>query len=108
MSNWEMIMTIVCFCLGLRAITDDNKIGFPIREFFLDRYHLPFIGLIASPLILCCTCMASIWGTVIFWWIHLIHLNQSFFLVPLDEWVFCCMASAFFNGFFWSLFEKLK
>jgi len=103
MVEYFCLMAVVSlFCLGLRSITDDGMIGYPIRSFFKENY--PTLG---KPVVLCSTCMSSIWGTVIFWGYTLSRssdvLWQSFFL-----WIGIAVSAAFLNSLLWSVYERLK
>jgi|TARA_R100000093_G_C1945099_1_gene74000 uncharacterized membrane protein YeiH len=91
----EIVIVISAFCLGLRKITDTEMIGYVLRDLALNR--LPI--LIAKPLILCCACMASIWGTIIYW---------SFYANSIWEWIFCIIAASFINSVLWDLGEWIK
>jgi hypothetical protein len=82
-------MVISLFCLGLRAVTDKDKIGYPLR---LLGEKIPFN--LGKPLITCCTCMASVWGTVIYW----VFYHNSY-----QEWILVTISASFFNSIFWGL-----
>tara|TARA_B100000686_G_C16634917_1_gene886758 strand:- start:249 stop:545 length:297 start_codon:yes stop_codon:yes gene_type:complete len=86
----EIIVVISAFCLGLREITDVDKIGYPLRKIAQEK--LPLI--IAKPLILCCACMASIWGTIIYW---------IFFANTIQEWILVTIAASYLNSILWDL-----
>jgi len=108
MSLFGTIAIVSLFCLGLREITDQGRIGFPIRLFFLRKW-MPFW--IARPLIACCPCLASFWGTAIYWtiWcfqsdVNVLSISQlevAFELKELFRWVAVCMSASFVNAFFW-------
>lgn len=62
--------------------------GTPVPEKFTqERTHWIF-----KPLWGCPPCMSSIWGTAIYW---------IFFAVSIQEWVVCCVASAFVSAYLW-------
>lgn len=113
----------VLFCLGWRTVTDEGQLLYFIRKFFEDnqadlehkevqldfdkssdlirqiRRHklLYFIG---KPLVMCITCMASIWGTVIY-----LHFNwQSF---GISELLINCICASFIQTFIYKLYVKL-
>lgn len=93
-------------CLGIRMITDDHKIGYPIRDFFIKNYDkIPFK--LADPLMLCVACMASIWGSLIFWSLW-VFFDGYFNWFDLFQWVSCCLVTSFVNGFTWALFELVR
>ena len=91
----EIIVVISAFCLGLREITDEGKIGDPLRKFAQDRLPL----MIAKPLILCCACMASVWGTIVYW---------VFFANSIEEWILVTVAASYVNSVLWDLGEWIN
>ena len=81
------------FIAGFRAITDgsekkpdDQKIFYFLRKFFAK--HFPVIG---KPIILCSWCMASVWGSVTYFFIALALRNYSSvidtYLATLFFWI---------------------
>jgi hypothetical protein len=93
-----VICSISAFCLGWRMITSEGMILGWLREWCIEHmYHF-----IAKPFILCITCMASIWGTVIFWCFDAC-LNIHVDVFTLLEWILCCVVCAFINTFVWQL-----
>lgn len=123
-----MIITLfftVAFCLGWRIITDEGNLLYFVRKPFEDipnqlerneelyilfktpivknRIKLLKIKLyFAKPFILCITCFASIWGTVVFITLNGIDLNH----VPLL--IINCISASFIQTYIWIAFEKLK
>ena len=93
------IALISIFCLGWRTITDEGKILYFLRK--------PFENLkgwkqeVMKPVILCCACMASVWGTVIYW----IFNYGEFAVIGIVSWIVCVVAASFVNSFGWSLLE---
>jgi hypothetical protein len=85
----EITMVISLFCLGLRAVTDKGKIGYPLR---LLGEKIPLN--LGKPLITCCTCMASVWGTIIYW---------SFYHNSYKEWILVTISASFFNSILWGM-----
>jgi len=85
---------ISAFCLGLRTITDEGKLLHSLRRFAENK--LPI--LIGKPLILCCACMASVWGTIIYWW---------FFANSIEEWILVVVAASYVNATMWDLGELI-
>ena len=98
---FQLIAVISLFCLGLRAITDDGMIGFPLREYFLDNH--PGIG---KPIILCTTCMSSLWGTAIFW-PNVLSL-QAFSPSMIPTWIAVCVSASFVNSLLWAYYESIN
>ena len=92
MENTQIIFTLfatVVFCLGWRMVTDENQLLYFLRKpfeklgdevenqkFILADYkskrnYFKLIWLqvwyyITKPVIICITCMASVWGAVVF------------------------------------------
>ena len=100
MNYFEMIAIVSLFCLGLRAITDNGMIGYPIRKYFLDR--MSYWG---KPIVLCATCMSSFWGTIIYWGYELSN-NQIVYAGNIVEWLGIAISSAFVNAIFWEYYQK--
>ncbi len=102
MIYFELIATISLFCLGLRAITDDGMIGYPIRQYFMT--YFPVAG---KPLVLCSTCMSSIWGTLIYWGSYIYSgeplTGQSIFM-----WLGVVFSAAFVNSVLWAYYESIN
>lgn len=106
-----IISMISLFCLGLREVTDDidgGRIGYPIRKWFVD--YTPIW--VMKPVIVCCACMASFWGTIIYW-LCFLHYNADNLLQHLKEWetyvlwIFCCVVSSYINTVLWMVRNKL-
>ena len=58
------------------------------------------VAYIMKPFILCVTCMSSIHGTFIYWWIAPVFDPQV--------WLISIIAAAFVNSILWMSFEKLS
>ena len=108
MGYWYLISIISGFCLGLRMVTDDYKVGHPLRAYAEQKLLSGKLSkYIADPLILCCACMASLYGTIIYWTIQFyfgFHITAATF----GFWILICFTCSFINGFVWSLFEIIK
>ena len=98
---FSMIAVISMFCLGLRAITDEGMIGYPIRKFFQDKFFT-----IGKPLILCITCMSSFWGTVIYWSNMAAQGPIGWHMFP--DYVGITISCAFINGLLWEYFQSIN
>ena len=98
---FELILIVSLFCLGLRAVTDDGMIGYPIRKFALDNF--PVLG---KPIVLCSTCMSSFWGTVIFWGLSLQASAYDHYMIA--SWLGVCISSAFVNSVLWAYYESIN
>jgi len=102
---WTITM-ISIFCLGLREITDDvdgGRIGYPIRSWFVNNTPV----WVMKPVIVCCACMSSFWGTIIYFLVAY-YCNVDFkdartYLL----WVFSCVSSSYINTVMWVLRNKL-
>jgi hypothetical protein len=107
MSFTELIVAISLFCLGLREVTDEidqGRIGYPIRRWFIDQEWIPLF--IAKPIILCVACMASFWGSIIYWSIVYYQSNNFDFIsdpMTYIKWIFCCTSASFVNTLFWTI-----
>ncbi len=99
---FSLILVISLFSLGLRAITDKGMIGYPIRKVFQKK--LPTAG---KPIVLCSTCMSSVWGTVIYWgYIYFQGIEFKLSLVPI--WIGVSISASFINAILWSLYENIN
>ena len=102
MNYFEIIAVISLFCLGLRAITDDGMIGFPVRQYFLT--YFPELG---KPIVLCSTCMSSVWGTIIYWG-HYAYAAESFAGSAVFLWIGTVISAAFVNSVLWAYYESIN
>lgn len=113
MEYWETIFRISIFCLGLRAISDDGMVLFPLRKYFIDRYER-FDKMkinIAKPIILCCTCMSSVWGTQIWWGTFVIKYNLhqvDFHWYTIPVFIASIISCSFINWLGWSVLELVR
>ena len=98
---FELIAIVSLFCLGLRAVTDDGMIGYPIRKWALNNF--PAWG---KPIVLCSTCMSSFWGTIIYWSHALSLTGYDHFMVA--NWLGVCISSAFVNSVLWAYYESIN
>ena len=98
---FSMMLLISLFCLGLRAITDEGMIGYPLRKYFQD--NLPYFG---KPIILCITCMSSFWGTIIYWSNMSLQGPLGFHMFP--DYIGITISCAFINGLLWQYFESIN
>ena len=92
-----VIITISLFCLELRTITDKGKILYPLRQ--LAVKYLP--NIIHKPLLTCAPCMASVWGTVIYF----TFLYQTTADIP--EYILCTIGACYTNFVGWLLVEMI-
>jgi hypothetical protein len=115
-------LIISLFCCGLTEISREGRVLYFLRQPFegLDEllmilrgeedkrytrtqlFSIKVAGFISKPLILCPTCMASIWGVVIFCLMH------GFYVSEIPAMIVCCIMSAFINSFLSTLLEKLE
>jgi hypothetical protein len=101
-----IVSLTVAASLGIRMITDDNKLLFPLRRKALVLEAMGW-SLITKPTITCAPCMASFWGIVST--CYVVCITEA----PLD-WVtlvICgasILLSSFINGFLWGLFKLLE
>lgn len=121
----EILAWTILFCLGWRIITDENQILYFIRKYFEDN-HVEYdykierikmdgeyrkellqfeilwhqvIQFIGKPLVICITCMSSIWGVVIF-----LLLTTNFTWTGM---ILNCVCASFIQTFIWKLYNKL-
>lgn len=113
------MITLICtvlFCLGWRIVTDEGQLLYFIKKPFEDNYNrinaLTELGkktpisrtviyYIGKPFVMCITCMASIWGTVIFIAINGIQVSL------IDNLIWNCIAASFIQTLIWKLYAKL-
>lgn len=85
--------------LGVRTVTDEGMVGFPIRKWAL-KIDESSLFTFMKPLILCCVCMPSVWGLGI----HLlIHGFSGIQYYPLEA-----LSAAFINAVLWTSYEVLQ
>lgn len=97
------LLIIVCFCLGLRTITHQGKIGYVLRQ-RLEQSKLS--DLIKKPLLLCIECTASFWGTIIY--CLNVYLYYGVSIEALIIWPLVVISASFFNGLFWKFYLWLE
>ena len=102
------LIATVLFCLGWRMVTDEHQIFYFIRKYFYHKAHEQKGGenkywiFIGKPLVLCITCLASFWGTIVFVCINGISVE----LIP--TLIFNCISASFIQTFIWTLYGKLN
>ena len=99
---FSLIFVVSLFCLGIRAITDEGMIGYPIRKYFQE--NLPNLG---KPVVLCSTCMSSVWGTLIFWG-HNVQTSSCLSVQSVAMWVGIVFSAAFINSLCWAYYERIN
>lgn len=92
MDFWQLVILVSFFCLGLTVISGEEKLLAPLRN-WMEAYLPQFI---AKPILTCCTCMSSFWGTVIYWYFHYDHFC-CFDIGVILKWIAICVIAAFFN-----------
>src|SRR3990167_738041 len=103
MNFFYLIMLISCLCLGLRTISDTDKLLAPLKD-FLGKVLPLWLWL---PVIGCCACMASFWGTIVFWTVEFSTLGIISSLTFV-RWIGVCISAAFFNELGWSIIILIK
>jgi hypothetical protein len=98
----KVILSISGWCLGWRVITSEGMLFGFLRRWAIDHLN-PFL---AKPLILCITCMSSIWGSIIFW-LFFAYSDKDVEIITIFEWIFCCCISSFISTFAWQLNELI-
>jgi len=108
MNYWETILLMSSVCLGWRMITDDHKLLNFVRTWALAVWN-PKTRYILDPLIICCACMASVWGSIVFWSVYLYFNGLSWpSWTQYPIWVSSCLITSFLNGFAWALYELVR
>lgn len=90
-----LILQISLFCLGLRTITDEGKMLYPLRQLAIK--YLP--SSVHKPLLTCAPCMASVWGTTIYF----VFIYQDMNDIP--EYILVTIAASYVNFVGWLLIE---
>jgi len=104
MAWYEIIAIVSLSCLGVRVVTDEGSLLFPLRQGLLNSI-VPFE--IQKPILICVKCMASLWGTVIFLLIKSYSYKDPD-IYTLFQWLFTIFSCSFINAFMWSAYEKIK
>lgn len=93
------------FCLGLREVTDEvdgGRIGYPIRKWFIKGLEKGWMKeVIAKPIILCCSCMASFWGSLNFWFFYLFIFSNQVIWQSFVFWIISCIIASYLNTIGW-------
>lgn len=129
MENQQFLFTLFCtvfFCLGWNMSLGEHNVFHFIRKPFINLYDnvqnlkelyktfepnryqrdallVQRIGLfILTPLILCITCMASIWGIAVF--VTLNGLTSS----AVPYLIINCLAASFIQTFIWNIYDRIS
>jgi len=98
------IVVMAIFCVGLRTMTDEHKLLSFVRNFALEK--MPHW--LAWPTVVCCACMASFWGTIIYWWLW----YHDFSGIPTEQdigyWIIDCVSTSGINELMWSLILLIR
>jgi len=126
MDHSQFIFTLFCivfFCLGWRTITSEGQLLYFLRKPFENlqgqienaeslskcfrnkgiRKQILLMKLkfyMAKPVVLCITCMASVWGVVIFITLNACTVTTAPYLI------IACVAASFIQTFIWNIYEK--
>lgn len=105
----NLVILITSLCLGIRTISDTGKLLEPLRN-FIAKY---FPEWISKPTILCCACMASFWGTIVFTYFHykliILHYADKEIVIPLVlKWIGACIIASFLNELCWSIIILIR
>lgn len=92
-----LILQISLFCLGLRTITDEGKILHFLRKSAI-KYFPTYIH---KPLLTCAPCMASVWGTIIYFTLIYENIND------IPEYILVTIAASYVNFIGWLLIEMI-
>lgn len=95
------IFVIVFWCLGFYISTENGMIGYFLREPFEQVKGLKLIG---KPIVTCLTCMASIHGIAMFFFLVFIHVIEMNFTVL----ILGCVMASFIQSFIWQIFDCLR
>lgn len=107
----ELIFIITFFCLGVKLITSERDMIF--KGFGKFRKRLP--SFLSYPLGECPACMASIYGTILYW-VMILHTYKKECLTDVLNslrwdvfaWIVVVICSAFLNNLLWYLYKILK
>lgn len=107
--DFKLLLINSLFCMGLIVVSEPDKLLRFLQEFFL-KNNLLFIG---KPIILCATCMASLWGSVFYW---LNFLLKPIEIAPIYElmllfnvnWIVYCIILAFVNTVIYYVYDFIK
>ncbi len=92
------IIFISLFCVGLRIASSKGMVLYFLRRPY-EKAKSPFLNWLLSPLIGCCTCMASVHSLWIF-----CYLNEFVFL----DWLLCAISVAALNAILYRTYEYLQ
>lgn len=93
----QVFLITSLFIFGLKASLQEGmifeKIGHLLDDFFYAKQRR---FAIARPLYDCVACMASVYGTISYWWV-LYPYNESSFVVYTLNWIIWVFALSGFN-----------
>jgi len=105
--TFSLMLLAVLVCGGLSAASLPGNLLYPIWQYLDLRVRSGvFPKMLAKPLLLCNTCMASIWGTFVFW-IGGFALDLIISWKSVIIWPIVVIATAFLNHLFWWLYLAL-
>lgn len=98
------ILIISLFCAGLAKSTEQGM----ILEGLYKWLHFRLPEWLFLPILGCVYCMASVWGTVLYW---LLETKVWGFEIAPGTWVMwlvTCVACVFVNGLLYNALKKLE
>ena len=98
--DFKLLLINSLFCMGLIVVSEPGMLLEFVQDFFLKR-NLFFIG---KPVILCATCMASLWGTFFYW----SNIWPCFDLTLAANWIIYCVILAFINTVIYYVYDFIR
>lgn len=98
-----VVFAMSLFCVGLYTTISIMLVTFLDEDPHSITEDAPkVLRIIAKPLFTCVNCMASIWGTVVFW--YWTPWEKEY----IGAWIIACVACAFLNGLLQVIYTRLQ
>lgn len=115
---FQTTLLISLFCVGFKLVTEDGMLLYflhkPFENLHIDvknnakkfgknsrKYKLSYFKwYVMKPIILCVTCFASVWGSLIWVSIYGFHF-------PI-QWVITIVSASYLNTLLWHLLKKFQ
>ncbi len=94
MNYVEIAFVLSLLCLSVYSLTREGQLLNIVRNWFNSVVTNKFIR---KPFFECPPCMASVWGSVFYWWIY----HES-----IQEWIVCILICSILNKIIYGYVEQ--
>lgn len=100
---WTALLMTILFSLGLRVITEEGMLLYPLRKWSLTLAEKSvLLTYLLKPVILCVVCYGSFWGSLFFWGTYQGDSAWAF------QWPVVCFGAAALNYAGYAAIELLQ